>query len=275
MDTDAQLYELFRDHPEWIADSMNDPFPEPAIFRSVTIKKIERGLDGLLIPKNSAKPLRVIEFQFFPSKDIYLRATEERIAVHRLYPGREVEAIIFFGQRKLDERPKPWTHVVNAYYLDEQMTILAQRQPDHPLPKLLAPVFEKDNAVLEAEVGKVYQSLGCLPRASAAERENLQRIYFSFLLSRFKTKTSQEIIAMFNTIDATKTRAGREFIAMGKTEGKAETLLAILQKRLGKISKDAVSQIEHLDYIQLEKLEDRVLDFASAQELGKWLKALK
>jgi predicted transposase YdaD len=271
MDTDAQLYELFRDHPEWIADSMNDPFPEPAIFRSVTIKKIERRLDGLLIPKNSAKPLRVIEFQFFPSKDIYLRATEERIAVHRLYPGREVEAIIFFGQRKLDERPEPWTHVVNAYYLDEQMTILAQRQPDHPLPKLLAPVFEKDNAVLEAEVGKVYQSLGRLPRASAAERENLQRIYFSFLLSRFKTKTSQEIIAMFNTIDATKTRAGREFIAMGK----AETLLNILQKRLGKISKDAVSQIEHLDYIQLEKLEDRVLDFASTQELGKWLKALK
>ena len=80
---------------------------------------------------------------------------------------------------------------------------------------------------------------------------------------------------MFNTIDATKTRAGREFIAMGKTEGKAETLLNILQKRLGKISKDAVSQIEHLDYIQLEKLEDRVLDFASTQELGKWLKALK
>jgi hypothetical protein len=250
---------------------MNDPFPEPAIFRSVTIKKIERRLDGLLIPKNSAKPLRVIEFQFFPSKDIYLRATEERIAVHRLYPGREVEAIIFFGQRKLDERPEPWTQVVNAYYLDEQMTILAQRKPDHPLPKLLAPVFEKDNAVLEAEVGKVYQSLGCLPRASAAERENLQRIYFSFLLSRFKTKTYQEIIAMFNTIDATKTRAGREFIAMGKVE----TLLNILQKRLGKISKEATSQIEHLDYIQLEKLEDRVLDFASTKELGKWLKALK
>ena len=30
---------------------------------------------------NRRKPLRVIEFQFFPSTDIYLRSTEQRIAV--------------------------------------------------------------------------------------------------------------------------------------------------------------------------------------------------
>lgn len=47
METDAQLYEIFRDHPEWIADLMNEPFPEPSLFRSVTIKKVERRLDGL------------------------------------------------------------------------------------------------------------------------------------------------------------------------------------------------------------------------------------
>ncbi len=274
MDTDAQLYELFRDHPEWIADMMNSPFPEPAVFRSVTIKKSERRLDGLLIPKNTKKPLTVVEFQLFPSKDIYYRATEERIAVHRLHPNRKVEAIIFFAYRKLDEQPKPWIHVVKAVYLDEQMRILSQRYPEHLLPQLLAPVFEKDDALLEAQAAKVYKKL-----SSTRHARTLRVIYTSFISSRFKNKSAKEITAMLTSLDITQTRAGREWIAMGKAEGKtlgkAETLLRILQKRLGKISKDSSSQIQHLDYIQLEKLEDRVLDFASTQELGKWLKALK
>ena len=279
METDAQLYEIFRDHPEWIADLMNEPFAEPSTFRSITIKKVERRLDGLLIPANRRKPLRVIEFQFFPSTDIYLRATEQRLAVHRLHPGREVEAIIFFASRRLDTRPVPWTSVVRAVYLDEEMVILAQRHPDHPLPKLLAPVFEKSDATLEAAAAKVYEELGRLPRISASQRETLRLIYTSLLINRFKRKTLQEITAMITSLDITKTRAGQDLIAMGRTEGltegKSQTLMRILQKRFGDLPKSARSKISHLDYLQLEQLEACVLDLPSLQHLSKWLRQLK
>lgn len=275
METDAHLYEIFRDHPEWIGDLMNEPFPEPGKFRSITIKKVERRLDGLLIPANPRKPMRVIEFQFFPSSDIYLRATEQRIAVHRLFPGRQVEAIIFFASRRLDMRPVPWTSVVNAVYLDEEMIILSQRQPAHPLPKLLAPVFEKSDAKLEAEAAEVYQGFGRLKKLSAAERETLQLIYSSLLIGRFKHKTTQEITAMITSLDITKTRAGKELIAIGKAEGKAQTLMRILQKRFGSLPKSAVTHIEHMDYLQLEQLEDCVLDLTGLPQLSQWLRKTK
>ncbi len=279
MDTDAQLYEIFRDNPEWISDLMNEPFPEPCIFRSITIKKSERRFDGLVIPINRNKPLRVVEFQFFASSDVYLRAAEERLAAHRLHPGREVEAIIFFATRRLDKRPLPWIHVVKAVYLDEEMVILAQRDPAHPLPKLLAPVFEKSDAKLEADAAKVYQGFGRLKKYSAIRRETLQQIYTSLLLNRLKHKTFQEITAMITSLDITKTRAGKDLIAIGFAEGesrgKARTLLHILQKRLGSLSKSAVAQIERLDYLQLEKLEDCVLDLPDARQLTQWLRGLK
>jgi predicted transposase YdaD len=287
MQTDIQLYEIFCQHPEWIADLMNEPFPEPSTFRSITLKKVERRLDGLLEPLDQTKPLRVVEFQFFPNDDIYLRAVEQRIAVHRLYPGRDVEAIIFFAQRTLDLRPMPWTWVVNAAYLDEEMVILAERYPAHPLPKLLAPVFEKSDATLEITAPQVYKELAQIPGLTTEQRDTLQLIYTSLLLSRFKNKTIQEVTAMITSLDITKTRAGQELIAIGeaigeakgkqegKAEGKAQTLLNILAKRLGKLPKTAVAHIEHLHFLQLEQLEELVLELPSIPALSAWLRSHK
>lgn len=275
METDEPLYEIFRHHPEWIADLMNDPFPEPGTFRSVTVKKGERRLDGLLIPVNPRKPLRVVEFQFFPSPDVYWRAAEQRLAVHRLYPGREVEAVIFFARRSLDKRPHPWTGIVQAVYLDEEMVILAQRIPAHPLPKLLAPAFEKDETKLESEAPMVYASLGRARGLSAEQRQALRLIYTSLILSRFKKKSLQEITKMLTSLDLTKTRAGKDLIAIGvaegKAEGKAETLAKILSMRLGKLPGTVISQIDRLDYGQLEKLETVVLEMSNYRELSTWL----
>ncbi len=275
MKTDESLYEIFCQHPEWIADMLNEPTTAPGTFSSPIIKKSERRLDGLLVPANSKQPVLVIEFQFFHSADIYLRAAEQRIAVHRLYPKREVGAVIFFANKSFDKRPYPWTHVVRAVYLDEEMAVLAMRNPAHPLPKLLAPIFEKDETTLESQAAMVYRELGRVQNLSKQQLENLRAIYTSLLFSRFKNRTSQEINAMIRTFDLTKTRAGRELMDLGKTEGRTETLLKILAKRLGKLPKTVVSQIEHLNYIQLEKLEDIVLDVPTVAELSAWLRKLK
>ncbi len=41
METDLKLFEIFSNHPEWIADLMNDPDPEPAadIYRQLKTSK--------------------------------------------------------------------------------------------------------------------------------------------------------------------------------------------------------------------------------------------
>ena len=283
MQTDIPLHEIFTRHPEWIADAMNEPFPEPCTFSSPVIKRVERRLDGLVSPIDQTKPLRVIEFQFYPDDDIYYRAVEERIAVHRMHPGRTVEAIILFAGSALDKRPEPWTTLVKAMYLDQEMVVLAQRYPQHPLPKLLGPVFEKDETKLENEARLVYEILGAMPNHSQAECEQLQAIYTSLIFSRFETRTYQEITTMLTTLDITKTRAGRDLIAMGAIEGeargeargKAATLLKLLSKRFGSLPAGMIEQIQHMNYVQLELLDDQVLDTPNLAKLAKWLEQQK
>ena len=284
MKTDIPLHEIFTRHPEWIGDALNEPRPEPSTFTSPVLKSVERRMDGLLTPRNRRKPLRVIEFQFYPDDDIYYRAVEERIGVHRMYPKREVEAIILFGHRGLDKRPEPWVSLVKSIYLDEEMVILAQRDPHHPLPKLLGPVFEKNQTKLEKAAPKVYAILGSLKNHSPAECQALQTIYTSLLVTRLKHKSIQEITAMITSLDITKTRAGRELIAMGvaegkaegeargKAEGKAQTLIKLLSKRFGGLPGTLIKKIERLNYLQLEQLDDLVLDAKDVAQLGAWLK---
>jgi hypothetical protein len=49
-----------------------------------------------------------------------------------------------------------------SMYLDEELGILAQRNPLRPLPKLLGPVFEQNQTKLEKSAPKVAASSGGL-----------------------------------------------------------------------------------------------------------------
>jgi predicted transposase YdaD len=155
------------------------------------------------------------------------------------------------------------------------MTRLADRNPQHPLPKLLSPIFEKSDAKLESDAKVIYAGLKKSPGSSRAQSQTLCAVFYALLLSRFKNKTHQELSAMIILPDITKTRAGRELIEMGeargKVEGKAEFACKVLTRRLGKLPKVIFEKIRHLDYLQLEKLADLVLDFADLKALKDWL----
>ena len=120
---------------------------------------------------------------------------------------------------------------------------------------------------------------GAMPNHTHAECEQLQVIYTSLIFSRFKTRTYQEITVMLTTLDITKTRAGRDLIARGeiegeargKAEGKAATLLKLLSKRFGPLPAGLIKQIQHMNYVQLEQLDDQVLDAPDLAHLAKWL----
>ena len=62
--------------------------------------------------------------------------------------------------------------------------------------------------------------------------------------------------------------------AEGKAEGKADTLIQILTKRLGPLPKTIHTEVAHLDFLQLEKLGDQVLDLPSVKGVREFLKTL-
>ena len=61
-------------------------------------------------------------------------------------------------------------------------------------------------------------------------------------------------------------------VALGEVKGKAHTLLHILEKRLGVLPRTIHTLVEQLDFLQLEKLEDRVLELDSVRSLRRFLK---
>jgi predicted transposase/invertase (TIGR01784 family) len=65
----------------------------------------------------------------------------------------------------------------------------------------------------------------------------------------------------------------RGFIVKAKQEGKSELILRLLERQLGKISLELISQIQKLSSEKLEYLGDILLDLKTLEELSAWLQA--
>ena len=66
----------------------------------------------------------------------------------------------------------------------------------------------------------------------------------------------------------------QEGIRQGKLEGKLDTVLRLLDRRVGSLSDDSRTQIQALSLHQIENLADELLDFTSAADLTNWLQRL-
>ena len=282
METDTKFYEILKAHPEWIQDMMNQPKAVKATFDSITTKRVELRLDGVWQAEDATLPMLAVEFQFYlANRKLYSSVARKMLALEHLNPGKteaEIQGVIFFGHRRLDTEASRWRHNVRVFYLDKEMALLAKRDPQHPLPKLLSPIFEKSDAKLESQAKVIYDALKSSPNSSPSQVQTLCEVFYALLIGRFKNKTHQEISAMLILPDITKTRAGRELIEMGKAEGKAEGKAGfackVLTHRFGKLPKSVAESIMHLDYLQLEKLEDKVLEFPDLKALKHWLAKL-
>ena len=63
----------------------------------------------------------------------------------------------------------------------------------------------------------------------------------------------------------------RGFIVKAKQEGKSELILRLLERQLGKIPLELISQIQKLKSAKLEGLGDILLDLKNLDELSAWL----
>ncbi len=93
----------------------------------MSLKAIEQIADGVVYPESDLAPLTVVEFQFQFDATIYARLVIEMALVQQSNAMRDVQGIIFFFDEKLDPKTEPWRQVVHAFYLDELINDLAQR----------------------------------------------------------------------------------------------------------------------------------------------------
>jgi predicted transposase YdaD len=268
MKTDKHLYLLFHRHPEWLFDMLGEPAPAASTFESITVKALERRIDGVVLTHAGGR--LVVEFQFWEDAEIYWRTVEEHVAVQRQHPKDSVRAVVFFKTKALDPQTAPWTSTTRAVYLDKVLRRLARTNANHPLLLVLAPVFEANNARVEKKAPSWYELIGESVH-DPKDRKLLQTVFLDFILQRLTHHTHQQLAAMFNFPSILDTVAGREIFADGEARGKAKLLQRQATRRFGKLPAKTEAAIFDLDDLQSEALADEILTLPSLAGLKQWL----
>ncbi len=60
----------------------------------------------------------------------------------------------------------------------------------------------------------------------------------------------------------------------GRLEGQADTILRLLNRKLGNLSRETVNRIKSLESNQLDLLTENLLDFESCEDLQDWFNNL-
>jgi hypothetical protein len=168
----------------------------------------------------------VIEFQFGENPQIYTRTVQKMAAVQEEFDMREVQGVIFFAERRLDPRTKPWSGLVRSIVLPDELRRLAERSPNHPLVAAFQPLLAESETELEHTAGGFFRTI----KTSKLKREvkqALEEVFLSWLIQRLPTRTRQEIQKMLigELPELVETRAGQDLIEIGVERGLAAGLI--------------------------------------------------
>jgi predicted transposase YdaD len=283
VETDKQLFSIFRAGPHWLFELLDMPTPAGGCkFESITIKALETRLDGLMRPHSDTEPLRVVEFQWRYDAAIYPRIVTEMALVQPREAMRAIAGLVLFAHKGLDPQTKPWTKVVDAYYLPDALEKLTARDPQHPLLAAFAPLVEASDSKLEAKAAGFYRIITSSP-VSSNERQALDEAFMSWLMHRFKTHTRKEIQQMLDLPSLKNTVSGRELwdeglergreqgLERGLEQGIIATLVRLAKRKFPGVQASTIQRIESLDYLSAEALTDEILDLGSVEALEQWL----
>jgi predicted transposase YdaD len=276
METDKQLYRVFGAQPAWVFELAGLPPVGKCAMRSLTVKTLERRSDGVIVPEALAPPLSVIEFQFGENPQIYTRTVQKMAAVQEEFQMREVQGVIFFAERRLDPRTKPWSGLVRSIVLPDELRRLAERSPLHPLVAAFQPLLAESETELEQNAGGFFRTI----KTSKLKREvkqALEEVFLSWLIQRLPTRTRQEIQKMLigELPELVETRAGQDLIEIGVERGRAEGLVkavfVVLEGKRGRLTRALGQRIQKLANDQLCQLLSVADGWESLEPLDAWL----
>jgi predicted transposase YdaD len=272
MKTDHPIYLFLRSGPEAFR-VLTGGLRLVGAYRvsSVTIKSLERRLDGLVAPDGHAGPAYVVEFQAQPAaKSVYNLVTKVGLYGEE-HPEQEVLGIaVFLRTADIPARPK-WVHAqgssIRCISLDSFLRELLEREPDNPYVTVFAPLIIDSDAELTQRAPVLWQTIQLAP-LDADTRETLSEVLEFWFFERFSDKTAQEIWSMLNVLTPLEeTKAYQSIFAKGEAEGKAGTLRRQLTRRFGPLPPWAAQRISAASEAQLDTWLDDIFEATSVKDL--------
>ncbi len=274
MKTDPSIYEFLATGPEaFRVLSGGLTLPGAYRFVSLTLKGIERRLDGIYEPQGHAGPALVVEFQAQSSPAAWFNLLTKVGLYGEAHPGREVQGILIFLRVADDPGAPPGAAppLLTAVYLEETLPAWLEREPDNPYVAALVPLIVRRDADLRTRAPAAWRTIQAAP-LDTDTRATLERMLRTWLMERLPTLTKEDLRTMFPTlVPLEQSRAYQEIFAEGKArgeaEGKADGLKLQLTRRFGPLPEWAIERIETAAMEQLDAWLLAIFEAKSLRDL--------
>ena len=269
MKTDQPIYQFMATGPEAFRVLTGGlTLPGPYRFRSLTLKALERRIDGVFEPEGHAGPVYLVEFQGQFAQTAWYNLMAKVSLYGEAHPEQDVRGILVFLNADLDPRHPPGLSdvpggIFQAVYLDRFLPEWLAREPDNPYLAVFAPLVLSADPELRQQAPRFWQTIQQAP-LKPDTREVLAEVLAFWMFERFKSLTEQEIWTMLQVLTPLEqTRAYQGIFAEGEARGRAESLKRLLTRRFGPLPDGVSQRINGASIEQLDAWFDRVLDAAS------------
>jgi predicted transposase YdaD len=260
--TDAWLYEVFSRFPDLLFRLAGLPYEGHWRFESITVKTTEKRIDGLLLRVDEPDIYIFGEFQGYDDPCLYWRLYREIATWYESHPNdhRPFLALVLYldpsfdkGDEAFDARPP---NQIRKLYLEDCLRALE----DTPDPSVVfRPLVVPDLEAARREAPAWRRTIEALnlPEADAIF---LKEHLTTLLMGRFRELSREEIEAMLQLTPLRETRAGRDMLEEGRSEGRQEgkriCRIQMLEEMLGLPQ----SPDETLESLSIRELDVRVAE---------------
>jgi predicted transposase/invertase (TIGR01784 family) len=279
--TDSIFYRIFQTDPGILFELLEQSSDRAQgyEFRSVEIKQLAFRIDGVLLPKPDAPDQTVwfVEVQFQKDEHFYHRFFAEIGLYLAQHPKTEDwKAVVIFPNRKVEPDQR---HLHRAQLNSDQVhrVYLNELKDSGALGVGLVQL------ILASPKKAIGQVQLLLSRTDAQGQSNpkitaIIKLIETIIVYKFPELSREEIERMFGLSELKRTKVYQEALQEGKQEGKQEGLdhersliLRMLERRVGKVSQKARSQVLALSFTELDSLGEALLDFSALSDLKDWL----
>ncbi len=240
-------------------------------FASITVKGLERRLDGLFEPADPDRPVYALEFQGQAKDATFYNLLTKMGLYGERQPRRDVQGIaVFLRSADAPDFPRRIAGAdspIRSVFLDQVLPDWLAREPDNPYVAVLAPLVIATDAELRERAPTLWQSVqtAAVPES---ERKTLADVLLFWLMERFRTLTKTEVMQMLNLLTSIEDTSGyRAIKELGIAEGKEEDLTRLLARRFGPLPAWAAARIAAAPIAQLDAWLDGILDAPSLIDL--------
>jgi predicted transposase YdaD len=256
-------------------------------FTSLTLKGIERRLDGIYEPEGHDGPVYVIEFQAQYAASAWYNLLTKIGLYGQEHPQRAVQGMLIFLHAGDDPGAPPGAlpPLCTVGYLDAILPQWLEREPDNPFVVVFAPLIITGDDALRACAPRALRTIREAPSLAPTTRATLERMLEFWLIERFPLLSSEELRTMLNVlVPLEQTRVYQEIFAKGKADGdevdgqakgqaegevkgKADSLKRLLTRRFGVLPRWAAQRLDAAAIVQLDGWLEGIFDAPSLDAL--------